>query len=127
MIYKILATFEFADKAEAALRRIREEFPGIKKAGLKGYDRNEENQKIPFSIAASGYNLNGSNIGYGANYPTGAFAFYSDDELPHNEAELHQECSTEIICEREEMRKIRGILVNNGGYDFIEVIDSTKS
>lgn len=126
MIYKMLATFEFADRAESALRRIREEFPGIKKASLKGYERGEKDRKALFSIATSGYNVSGNSTSYGSSYTSAPFLHYYDDELPHNEAELHQECSVEIICEREELRKIRGMLVNNGGYDFIEVIDSTK-
>lgn len=126
MIYKILATFEFADKAELALRRIREEFPNIKKADLKGYDKEEKDRKVLFSIATSGYNVSGNNTGYGSGYTSAPFLHYDDDEIPHNEAELKQECNAEIICERDELRKIRGMLVNNGGYDFIEVIDSTK-
>jgi hypothetical protein len=127
MIYKIVATFEFADKAELALRRIREEFPNIKKADLKGYDKEESNRKVLFSIATSGYNVSGNNTGYGSSNTNAPFIYYDDDEIPHNEAELKQECSVDIICERDEMKKIRGMLVNDGGYDFIEVIDSTKS
>ena len=114
MICRITAKFDNTERAQAAARTVSERIGDVRRLRLR------YSQQIPDRVYINSIDYTDTGIMMQTSpplyeYPTSRAWPYGSADILSSEAS--EECALEIYADGAHLRRIRQILVNNGGYD----------
>ena len=117
MICRINAKFDNTESAQAAARTIKERVGDVQRLRLR------YSQQIPDRVYINSIDYTDTGIMMQTSpplyeYPTSRAWPYGSADILSSEAS--EECALEVYAESSELRRIRQILINNGGYNVTD-------